>query len=92
MAKGQRRPFSTWLADVVCALIAFGIARGVRVGFGGSLWEQLPQDLVTFVAVYVALRLTFKLIAIQNERAAREADTHRAAAAIAKKVQEKTKA
>jgi hypothetical protein len=88
MATVNRRPFSAWVADVFCGLVAFVGARAARLGMGQGLWDSLPQDLAVFVGVYVAMRLLLRLLAARRVRSAQHAEARRAAALIAKQTQE----
>ena len=85
MAGTSRRTFGTWLADVLCGLIAFVVAWTLRFGIGDALVENLPRDLITFVAVYLALRLAARLYSLQRDQAVREAAALKIAADVAKR-------
>jgi hypothetical protein len=85
MTTPSRRTFGTWMADVLCGLVAFVVAWTLRFGIGDALVENLPRDLITFVAVYLALRLAARLYSLQRDQAVREAAALKIAADVAKR-------
>ena len=77
----MRRPFFAWLGDVFCALAAYTLSRWFwdyhlkpENGKPEGILAHLPEELATFVVLYLMLKLIFKAIGLsrRNKKAARD--------------------
>jgi hypothetical protein len=56
----DRRPFVVWIADVLCGLAAYVLSRWIWKSVGTGPFDQLLEELATFVAVFVLLKLLWR--------------------------------
>jgi hypothetical protein len=57
-----RRGFLGWLADVFCGLASYVLSRWIWQKQGDGVFAHLWEELATFAAIYVLLKLTMRTI------------------------------
>jgi hypothetical protein len=56
----DRRPFLVWVGDVLCGLAAYVLSRWIWKSVGTGPFDQLLEELATFAAVFVLLKVLWR--------------------------------
>ncbi len=64
----MRRPFMLWISDTICGLLAYTMSRWIWQKDDGSVFHNLPQELATFAAFFVLLKLALKGLGLARKK------------------------
>ncbi len=66
----MRRPFLLWVSDTICGLLAYTMSRWIWQKDGAGVFQNLPQELATFAAFFVLLKLALKGLGLARKKKA----------------------
>ncbi len=64
----MRRPFMLWISDTICGLLAYTLSRWIWMKEGAGVFQNLAEELATFAAFFVLLKLALKGLGLARKK------------------------